>query len=302
MKTQVILFNGFLDSGKTTLLMEALREEPWCEEDPLIILCEEGEEELPHKHHTIVTIDSEDQLREGILRQIDRAYRPSLVFLEYNGMWLTNTLTTNLPESWQIQCGYMTADAATFLSYNLNMRSLTVDKLDSSQFIFFNRCPQDVDQQKLHDIVRKVNLKAQVSFEFLDGSFLLDSLPIRIPYDLNAPVVEIRDQDFALFYRDFTQNLPAYLGKALRLKGQVRDDFPDGFVFGRMVMICCEQDMTYCPLNCCWPQRPQEGQWVLVTAQVEIRHSGTYQTDFACLVAQSVSPAQPPETEVATYQ
>ena len=44
MKTQVILFNGFLDGGKTSLLLEALREESWCEQDPLIILCEEGNE------------------------------------------------------------------------------------------------------------------------------------------------------------------------------------------------------------------------------------------------------------------
>lgn len=303
MKTPVVLFNGFLDAGKTTLLREALEDDMWRGDSALILLCEEGEEEVSCRRGShVVSLDSAEQLQQGILSQLDAQFHPEVVFLEYNGMWLTNDLTTHLPPNWELSQSYMTADAQTFLSYTMNMRALMVDKLDTSQFILFNRCPMDLDIQKFHDIVRKVNLKAQVSFEYTDGSVVFDELPIQIPYDLAAPVVEIRDEHFALFYRDYTQDLPRYLGKTLRLKGQVRDYQPDGFVFGRMVMICCEQDMTYAPLSCCSTQRPPEGQWVTVTAQVQTQYSALFQKETPCLMVTALEAAVPPEVEIATYQ
>ncbi len=170
MKTPVILFSGFLDAGKTTLLADSLRDEQWSDSKSLVILCEEGEEEISsRRNRRVETIDDPELLNQGILSELDMRHEPDVVFIEYNGVWLTHYLTANLPENWELAGSYMVADASTFLSYNLNMRSLVVDKLAVSQFILFDRCGEDLDQQTFHDIVRKVNLKAQVAFEYTDG-------------------------------------------------------------------------------------------------------------------------------------
>ena len=40
-----------------------------------------------------------------------------------------------------------------------------------------------------------------------------------LPFDVNAPVIEIEDRDFAWFYRDMAENTAQYVGKTVRFKG-----------------------------------------------------------------------------------
>ena len=60
----LILVTGFLDAGKTTFIQSILEDPQFLAgEKVLILLCEEGEEELnrakiPHEHVTIRTVDS----------------------------------------------------------------------------------------------------------------------------------------------------------------------------------------------------------------------------------------------------
>ena len=40
----------------------------------------------------------------------------------------------------------------------------------------------------------------------------IDTIPDPLPYDINAEVVNIKDQDFAVFYRDMVEELDKYEG------------------------------------------------------------------------------------------
>ncbi len=48
-----------------------------------------------------------------------------------------------------------------------------------------------------------------------------DDIEDPLPFDLNAPVIEIKDEDYALFYRDITEEPKKYAGKTVKFKGQV---------------------------------------------------------------------------------
>ena len=72
MKIPVYLFTGFLEGGKTTIIQESLNDQNFNSgEKTLILLCEEGIEELDPSQFwgqnvTIQVIDSEDMITEGL--------------------------------------------------------------------------------------------------------------------------------------------------------------------------------------------------------------------------------------------
>ncbi|WP_289479579.1 hypothetical protein, partial [Klebsiella pneumoniae] len=66
--------------------------------------------------------------------------------MEYNGMWLLDSLINNLPPKWFVYQEITFADANTFVNYNSNMRSLVVDKLTTTQLIVFNRANANTDK------------------------------------------------------------------------------------------------------------------------------------------------------------
>ncbi|WP_242852332.1 hypothetical protein [Clostridium butyricum] len=74
MKFPVYLFTGFLESGKTTFIKEILKDEEFVtNENSLLILCEEGVEELEKSDTTVLIINSEDELTPELIRiQIEK--------------------------------------------------------------------------------------------------------------------------------------------------------------------------------------------------------------------------------------
>ena len=91
----VYLFLGFLDGGKTKFIHETLCDKRFQDGDrTLVILCEEGEEELDTskysggKNVTVVTIDDKEQLTKKFLESSLKKSRAERVLIEYNGMWL----------------------------------------------------------------------------------------------------------------------------------------------------------------------------------------------------------------------
>ena len=139
----VYLFTGFLDSGKTTFIQETLENPSFNGiEKTLVILCEEGEVELePAKFANynvdIITIEDEEELTQEYLSLLEREGEYEKVIVEYNGMWLLDNLYAALPPNWTVYQEMSFADARTFLTYNNNMRNLTVDKMKSPEMIIF---------------------------------------------------------------------------------------------------------------------------------------------------------------------
>ena len=131
----VYLFTGFLESGKTKFAQETLEDKTFNNGDRMLLLvCEEGIEEYEPDNFAapnifMEVIGSEADLTTANLAAMLKKHRCSYVIVEYNGMWMLDTLYNNMPKEWVVAQEFMFIDATTFLNYNNNMRQLMVDKL-----------------------------------------------------------------------------------------------------------------------------------------------------------------------------
>ena len=171
MEIPVYLFTGFLESGKTTFIQEALEGDDFnAGERTLFLLCEEGEAEYhPSRFFGtkvfFETIEDEEELTTEHLRDLQLKHKVERVVVEYNGMWNLDTFYQNMPEEWVTYQEMMFADARTFLQYNQNMRQLVFDKLKSAELVVFNRCERGFDKMEFHKIVRAANRRSQILYE-----------------------------------------------------------------------------------------------------------------------------------------
>ncbi len=308
----VYMFTGFLEAGKTAFIQSTLEDKRFnTGEKTLLLVCEEGEEEYnPDKfwgrnvHQKV--IDDPAMLDEQLLAQWCREIRAERVVVEYNGMWLLQPFFEAMPEDWAVYQLLFIADASTFVTYNANMRQLVVDKLSMCQMIAFNRVKRDQDKMALHKIVRGVSRMVDIVYEYEDGQTEFDEIEDPLPFDVNAPVIDVADRDYALLYRDMFDNPRTYEGKTIRFKGvaAVNPKLPDGFIIvGRHVMTCCVEDITYCGLLS--KGQPvagvSNGQWVTAQGSVHYRFSRIYGGKGPILTLDRVEPAAAPEEVVATF-
>ena len=311
MPIPVYTFTGFLDSGKTKFIQETLEDERFNSgERTLVLICEEGEEEYdptsyPHKAVYLEVIDQETVTTEE-LDALQKKHHAQRVILELNGMQMIVPFYQKMPQDWELAQEVMFADATTILGYNANMRSLVVDKLSGAEMVVYNRMDKTADKMPLHKLARALNRRIDIVYDYTDGTTEFDDIPDPLPFNLNAPVVEIQDDDYALFYRDITEEPKKYDGKIIRFKGQVarlKSDKPGMFAPGRFVMTCCEADIQFMGLPCKWAdsRKLEMRSWVTVQAKVQVKHHPLFKGAGPILTAIDISPAAAPQHEVATF-
>ena len=249
----VFLFTGYRDAGKTKFIQETLEDVRFNNgESTLLLLCEEGEEEydpstFSGKNVFIETIEEQEELTPSNLERLQKKHAVERVVIEYNGMWMLDTLYQNMPDSWIVYQEFMFADSQTFLTYNANMRGLVVDKLKSCEMLVLNRADEKVDKVEIHKIVRAISRRANIAYEDRTGEVYYDDTPEELPYDLEAPVVEISTQDYAIWYQDISEEPEKYKGKTLHIGGFVmlRDKLPENTcINGRRHMTSSDDDIT----------------------------------------------------------
>lgn len=312
MEIPVYLFTGFLESGKTTFIQEAMEGDDFnAGERTLFLLCEEGEEEYnPGRFFGanvfFETIEKQHDLNPDILKDLQLKHKVERVVIEYNGMWSLDSLYSNMPQEWTVYQEMMFADAATFLTYNQNMRQLTVDKLKSAELVVFNRCDREFDKMDFHKVVRAVNRRSQILYEYAKNDIEIDQIPDPLPFDRNNNEILIEDSAFAEWYRDINEEQDKYEGKVITVKGRsvLGGGMPeDKFVLGRHVMTCCVEDIEFAGLVCKWPAAGEleHGGWVEVTAMVKIEQDEVYGEVGPVLYCSHVESAEEADPEVAQF-
>ena len=308
----VYLFTGFLEGGKTKFIQETLEDKRFNKGEPtLLLVCEEGLEEYApeqfsgHRVKLKAVEDEEDLNPENLTKWLAQA-EAERVLVEYNGMWMLDSLYNALPEGWLVAQEFMFADATTFLSYNANMRQLTYDKLKSAELVVFNRFKPEMDKMDFHKIVRAASRRADIAYEAADGSVADDDSVVPLPFDINAPIVEVGDRDYALWYRDVAEEPKKYAGKTVRVKARcaVNRGIPKGWrVLGRHVMTCCEADIAFHAFVCDF-SAVEDGEsdgWYVVTAKMEYKFHRSYGRRGPVLTALSAESCEAPDPSVATF-
>ena len=312
MDIPVYMFTGFLDSGKTTFLQSTLEDPRFNSgERTLVLLCEEGECELnpalfSGKNVTIQVVDDPAQLTAENMKKWQKGCRAQRVMVEYNGMWPIDTLFSNLPKNWMVGQEMMFADANTFAVYNANVRERVVDKLQGAQLVVFNRAQKGFDKMTLHKIVRGVNRRTDIAYEYSEDDVEYDDIEDPLPFDKNAETIVVEDRDFALWYRDLSEELETYDGKKVSFKAQVVIDnsIPKNcFIIGRPLMTCCVDDIRFAGLACEWGEVSalRSRDWVQLTARISVRKHECYGRIGPVLMGVSVEKCDAPEQEVASF-
>lgn len=309
----VYAFTGFLDSGKTKFIQETLEDPRFnAGERTLVLIFEEGEEEYdlstyPHKNVYLETLDQQT-VTEAQLAALEKKYRAERVVAELNGMQLVADLYNRFPQNWVIAQEVMFADATTFNAYNSNMRNLVMDKLMGAQMVVFNRLTPGEDTMPLHKLARAANRRIDILYDYTDGTTKFDDVQDPLPFDINAPVIQIKDEDYALWYRDVTEEPEKYVGKTVCFKAQVamlRRQKEGMFAPGRFVMTCCVEDIQFCGIPCRYADSKSLASraWVQVTAKISAEKHPLYKGDVgpvltAIEVVKDVPAADP---DVATF-
>ena len=309
----VYAFTGFLDSGKTKFIQETLEDERFnAGERTLLLVFEEGEEEYdfstyPHKNVYLETLDQQTVTTKE-LQALAKKYKAQRVVAELNGMQQVGDLYMRFPENWAVAQEVMFADSTTIMAYNANMRNLVMDKLVGAQMVVFNRLTPGEDTMPLHKLARAANRRIDILYDYTDGTTKFDDVQDPLPFDINAPVIQIKDEDYALWYRDVTEEPEKYVGKTVCFKAQVamlRRQKEGMFAPGRFVMTCCVEDIQFCGIPCRYADSKSLASraWVQVTAKVSAEKHPLYKGDVGPVLTaiEVVKDAPAADPDVATF-
>lgn len=308
----VFVFMGFLECGKTQFCNETLIDRDFTEGSPtLLLVTEEGieeynEEELNKRNISVVYLEEKDINTDNLLDLQDE-YNPEQVLIEYNGMWqLDKLFNIKVPKGWTVVQVITLINAATFTVYNNNMKSLMAEHIQNADMVVFNRCTDDSDINTMRMAVKTLNRRAQIVFENVNGQAQVDNGEIEIPYDMDADVIEIEDDDYGIFYIDASDNITKYIDRVVKFKGQVyRPPQYKGMAFvpGRFAMTCCADDITFLGFKCVTLETHnlKDREWVTVTAKVKCEYYEEFEGDGPVLYAQKIEKAAKPEEEVVYF-
>ena len=308
----IYLFTGFLEGGKTSFIVETMKDPNFNDgkRKYLIITCEEGEVEYyPDElgdNVSFASFDEEQLITTDRLNAMQKRAGADIVLVEYNGMWKLDSLYNALPQNWMVYQEIFLCDSTTAEMYNANMRSLMVDKLTSCEMVVFNRTTSQTDKLPLHKLVRGNSRKANICYEDTNGEIEFDQIEDPLPYDINADLIQINDDDFAIFYRDMTEDFSKYNGKNIRFKGIVALDpsLPKGsYAIGRHIMTCCADDIAYRGVVAkgMGNIKLNTRDWAIVEGRITEEFSKLYGGRGPVLTVTKIERAEKPTQEVATF-
>ncbi len=312
MEIPVYLFSGFMDSGKSSLIRETLIEGDFGEGGrTLLILCEDGEvefeeTELEKVNARMVMIEEEASFTPAKLKELQIAYQPDQVFIEYNGTWQMATfLEMDLPKDWILVQSLATVDATTFEMYLTNMRAMIMEQLFAADVVIINRCDEDTPKGKFRRAIKALNRKAQIAYERADGTIDENDME-ELPYDLNQEIIDITDMDYGIWYMDALDDPRKYEGKKVRFLALVyrpQKMKKDVLVPGRFAMTCCVDDITFIGFKCKYSKAAEiaHKSWVTVTAEMKTEFALEYKGKGPVLYALDVQPAEKPEDELIYF-
>lgn len=314
MEIPVYLFTGFLESGKTKFIQETLEDVNFNKgERMLLLVFEEGIEEYDKsafsgKNISIEIIDDKSKLNPEYLDALCKKAGAERVIAEYNGMWFLDDFYKNLPDGWLVYQEMLFVNSETFISYNTNMRSLVVDKLKSCEMCIFNRFSEKNDMLEFHKIVRATSRSANIAYEYKNGFVQYDDIEDPCPFDKTADIIEIKDEDYAYWYRDFAENVSDYIGKTVKIhvvtvKNKIINT-KNEIIVGRHIMTCCQDDIAFKGLLCKMENAYEfsAGDWIDLTAKISMEKHRVYKSEKGpVLTTLNVQKSTAPKMPVATF-
>jgi uncharacterized membrane protein YcgQ (UPF0703/DUF1980 family) len=185
------------------------------------------------------------------------------------------------------------------------MRQKFLDMVKQSDVVVFINVNDDNDKEKLEGYSASFRLTNQNAQYMImdDQGRLFDAFKVVLPYDINADVIQIKDDDYGIWYIDTFDNKPAYQGKVVEFNAMVvmSSKLPKNtFIAGRLAMTCCDNDIQLyghlCVNNS--KEKLKDRDFIHVIATVNYQYSQEYNEEECVLYPISIKKIKPLENPV----
>ncbi|MCQ2483069.1 MAG: hypothetical protein MJ153_06265 [Clostridia bacterium] len=311
----VYFFNGFLDSGKTSLICTWAGSDDFRKTKLVILATEEGEIEYDDDAYPgaepIVIIKEPDEITSELMFAIEKEHKPDFLFIEWNGSVSPSKFfdETDVPRRWMLAASIVVVDASTYGEFFRNMQPLFADYYKYGDNILFNRVDPEVNSlPKLRASVKAINPGVNIAFFGEDNEPVL--IEDHLPYNLEDNPCLIKDEDFGIFYTDMMDNVNRYNGKRVSLVGRAvvfREMRGKGFALSRPAYTCCSNDIGQIQLLCLYNYKSNfpANEWVKVTGRIRYFEQPDPQTGkkvpMGCLEVENYVLTSKPEVEMVYF-
>lgn len=315
MSIPVYIFTGFLESGKTSFIRDTLRDPGFTDnEKTLLIACEDGEEEydeafLKETNSVLLQIDDLEEFTTELLDKAAKMQKPDRILLEYNGMWEMQLIQKQFPRNWEIYQIVTTINAETYQVYLNNMGPKIIAHVGASELVVFNRCTPELNEMIRKTNVKAMNPRAYIYLEDNEGNAEDYNEGLPLPYDLEAPVVNIKPDDFGTWYIDALNEPKKYDGLTVKFKAEAhkrKEDPDDRFLAGRFAMVCCADDVSFIGFFAVWPEAAEkirgENVFAEMTAKIKVEYDPEFHGDAPVLYIQDFQEMVPPEDKLLYFR
>ena len=294
----VFFVDGFLDSGKTSFIADLIKRDT---QDynvrTLLIVCEQGEVEydetfLKKTLTTIKYIENEEDFDYKAVGEWVRESNPDRVIVEMNGMWDLSKL--QFPRILSLAQFVTMVDMTTFPIYYNNMRQKITDLFKRSHLVCFTRVENPEDLAPYQTQFKLINNNA--AYFIMDKEYrAMPAFEEELPYDVEAPVIEIQEKDYGVFYTDTFDHKERYDGKTVDFYAHVvkSSKLPKGaFIAGRFIMNCCANDIQLFGFFCKSDlgMNLKDRQSVRIKAKVAYEYSEQYEEEELVMTPIEITP------------
>lgn len=294
-KIPVFFINGILEAGKTTFILDTIRSDGFPGKT-LLISCEQGEieydeDELSDYKTTLVYFSDVKEFNESNLNRLVRETEADRIVIEFNGMWDLKQI--QFPYYLELVQVIAFIDTSTFKIYFNNMRQKFNDMISQSEAVLFTKYTNPKEEIEPYKATLKM-MNSRCEFYIMDETNrAYPAFEEPLPYDINAPIIKIADEDYAIFYMDTFENKNNYEGKIVEYDIQVflSKKLPKNtFIAGRMIMSCCADDMQLYGflVNSTMNKKLKDRSWIHLKAEMHIEYSEIYKEEEIVLTPISI--------------
>lgn len=291
MSFPVFIINGFLDSGKTTFIIDTLKNDGFYKQgNTLLLVCEEGEveydvEDLSKFNVHVATFSDVEDFTTDVLYELTEKYHPARIVIELNTMW--DSEKVSFPSTFQVAQIVSFIDYSTFPVYYNNMRQMFVDNLRFSDLVVINRCEDANDLAKYQTSLKLINGNAQWIAMNSKGE-VQEAFEQPLPYDIEQEVINIEDEHYARWYIDTFDHKERYDGKTVEFNATVLKSkkLPkNSIIVGRYALTCCDKDMQLYGHLCALGNnvKLKSKSWIHIVAVVKYEYSEKYEEEEVVL-------------------
>ena len=299
------VINGILESGKTTFIKDTIVNDDFKDNGTsLILACEEGMEEYEtsflKKYNCVIKyFDNQNEFTSLNIQKVINEVKPERIIVELNGMWDLNKIA--FPSTMQIAQFITFINFETFPIYFANeLRQSFLDSAKASDVVVFINVKSELDKEKLETYSASFRLTNQnAQYMIMDEEFrLTDAFELVLPYDIDADIVKIEDNDYGIWYIDSFDRKELYNEKVVEFNAMVfmSNKLPKNtFIAGRLAMTCCSNDIQLYGHLCInnSKERLKDRDFVHIIATMRYEYSEQYQELECVLYPVSIKKIKP---------